>query len=82
MFPGNPHLFMPFPNGKPAKLFSVIALIRAGSLDKDSHQCTSAVYSYHKKLRSQPLSREKAAHGWAEGAGIKMVLLMPKPPYN
>lgn len=51
-------------------------------LDKDSHQCTTALYSCHKKPLPQPLGREKALHGWAEGVGIKMVVLMPKPPYN
>lgn len=62
--PRKPHLFMPLPNGKPAKLFSTIALIRAGRLDKDSYQCRTAVYSYHEKLLSQRLCREKTAHSW------------------
>jgi len=73
---------MPLPNGKPEKLFSIIAFIRAGRPDKDSHQCTTGLYSYHKKLPSQTLRREKPAHGWAERVGIKMVVFMQKPPYN
>lgn len=77
-----PHLFIPLLNGKPAKPFSIIVLIRAERLDKDSHQSSTTVHSYQKKLPSQPLCREKAVNGWAEGVGIKVVVLVQKPPYN
>lgn len=70
---------MSLPSGKIAKLFSIIELTR---VDKDPHQPTIPVYSYCKKPLHQSLCREKAALGWAEGVGIKMVALMTKPPHN